>query len=131
MVNPMFLRFPIGIARSLRIRQDDKAKCCENWLASIPALEAHPQIDRYLLSKPSPDSTKTAPHYDQLSLESARRRAFFEWTEEHIEQIAGERHALDLARGRHLRLFRNLPLEKDPQEQAKLCARLCAWHFAS
>ena len=57
-----------------------------------PGLEAHPQIDRYLLSKASLDSTKTAPHYDQLTLESARRRAFFEWTEEHIEQIAGERH---------------------------------------
>ncbi|MEK7993657.1 MAG: NERD domain-containing protein kinase family protein, partial [Planctomycetota bacterium] len=90
-----------------------------------PGLEAHPQIDRYLLSKPSPDSTKTAPHYDQLTLESARRRAFFEWTEQHIEQIAGEPHALDLARGRHLRLFRSLALAKDPQEQAKLCARLC------
>jgi len=90
-----------------------------------PALEAHPQIDRHLLSNPSPDSTKTAPHYDQLSLESARRRAFFEWTQEDIEQIAGEPHALDLARGLHLSPFRNLPLEKDPEEQAKLCARLC------
>jgi len=91
-----------------------------------PALEAHPQIDRYLLNKPSPDSTKTAPHYDQLSLESARRRAFFEWTDKHIEQIASDPHAIDLARGRHLRLFRDLPLEKDPQEQAKLCLRLCS-----
>lgn len=90
-----------------------------------PGLEAHPQIDRYLLSKPSPDSTKTAPHYDQLALESARRRAFFEWTEEHIEQIAGESRALDLARGCHLRLFRDLAIERDPGEQAKLCASLC------
>jgi hypothetical protein len=98
-----------------------------------PALEAHPQIDRYLLSEPSLDSTKTAPHYGKPiederraeHLRSVRRRAFFEWTEEHIEQIAGEPHALDLARGRHLRLFRNLPLEKDPQKQARLCSRLC------
>jgi len=90
-----------------------------------PALEVHPQIDRHLLSEPSPDSTKTAPHYGQLSLVSARRRAFFEWAEEHIEQIAGAPHALDLARGCDLRLFRNLPLEKDPGEQAKLCERLC------
>jgi len=74
-----------------------------------PALEAHPQIDRHLLSKPSHDSAKTAPHYDQLSLESARRRAFFEWTEEHIAQVAGEPHALDLSRGRHLRLFPAIP----------------------
>ena len=91
-----------------------------------PGVEAHPQIDRYLLSKPAPDNAKSVPHYDQLTLESARRRAFFEWSEEQIEEIAGEPQALDLARGRHLRLFRNLPLEKDQQEQAKLCARLCS-----
>jgi hypothetical protein len=90
-----------------------------------PGLEAHPQIDRYLLSKPSPDATKAAPHYDQLALESARRRAFFEWTEDHIEEIAGERDALGLARGRNLQLFRSLALEKDSEKQAKLCARLC------
>jgi hypothetical protein len=90
-----------------------------------PALEAHPQIDRYLLSRLSPDSVKTAPHYEHLTLESARRRAFFEWTEAHIAQIAGDRGTLGLARGQHLRLFRNLPLETNPQEQAQLCARLC------
>ncbi len=90
-----------------------------------PGLEAHPQIDRYLQSKPSPDSTKTAPRYDHLLLESARRRAYFEWTEAHIEQITHEPHALDLARGRHLRLFQNLPFENDSQEQATLCARVC------
>ena len=90
-----------------------------------PALEAHPQIDRHLLSKPSPDSAKTAPSYDHLSLESARRRAYFEWTEKHIHEIAGEAYALDLARGHHLRLFRNLPLDNDPEEQARLCARVC------
>ncbi len=55
-----------------------------------PTLEAHPQIDRHLLSKPSPDSDRTALHYDRLKLESARRRAFFEWTQEHIEEIAGK-----------------------------------------
>jgi hypothetical protein len=91
-----------------------------------PALEAHPQIDRHLLSKPSAHSTKTTPHYDQLSLESARRQAFFEWTEEHIQQVSGDAHALGLARGPNLRLFRELPLEKDSQKQAELCTRLCA-----
>jgi serine/threonine protein kinase len=90
-----------------------------------PGLEAHPQIDRYLLSRPAPDSTKTAPHYDQITLESARRRAFFEWTEEHVAQVAGESNALDLARGRHLRLFKCLALENDPQEEARVCSRLC------
>ena len=90
-----------------------------------PALEAHPQIDRYLLSNPFPDSTKTAPHYDQLTLESARRRAYIEWTEEQIEQVANDRNALDLARGQNLRLFRNLPLKLDAHEQSEICSRLC------
>src|SRR5262249_17379858 len=75
-----------------------------------PALEAHPQIDRYLVSAPAADAATTAPHYPQLALESARRRAFFEWTAEEVEEVAADRYALDLARGRHLRLFRNLPL---------------------
>jgi serine/threonine protein kinase len=90
-----------------------------------PALEAHPQIDRYLVSKSSPDSAKTASHYDQLTLQSGRRRAFFEWTEHDIAQVAGHRNALDLARGQHLRLFKNLALENDSQEKPRLCARLC------
>ncbi|HKZ85882.1 MAG TPA: NERD domain-containing protein [Anaerolineae bacterium] len=89
-----------------------------------PALEAHPQIDRYLLSTPAADSAKTAPHYPQLTLESARRRAFFEWTPEDIEQVAGNRDALDLARGRHLRRFRNLPLA-DEHELTEVCELLC------
>ncbi|MGE3540247.1 MAG: NERD domain-containing protein [Candidatus Tectimicrobiota bacterium] len=89
-----------------------------------PALEAHPQIDRYLLSAPSTDSAKTAPHYPQLTLASARRRAFFEWTPEDIGQVAEDHDALELARGRHLRLFRNLPLA-DEHELAEVCARVC------
>jgi serine/threonine protein kinase len=89
-----------------------------------PALEAHPQIDRYLLSTPVADSAKTTPHYPQLTLESARRRAFFEWTVLNIEQIAEVPDALDLARGRHLRQFRNLPLANE-RELAEVCERLC------
>jgi len=91
-----------------------------------PALEAHPQIDRYLLSRPFAESTKTAPHYERLSLESARRRAYFEWSDEHIEQIAGDPRALDLARGRDLRLFRNLALVQEADELRALRDRLCA-----
>jgi hypothetical protein len=91
-----------------------------------PALEAHPQIDRYLTSQPPPDSAKTAPHYSELTLQSARRRAYFEWTAEHVGEVCGGTDVLDLARGRHLRLFRNLPLDADPQEKARLCEALCA-----
>jgi hypothetical protein len=66
-----------------------------------------------------------APRYEQLSLQSARRRAFFEWTEEHIERIAGNSEALGLARGRHLRLFRNLALVQEADELRTLRDRLC------
>lgn len=89
-----------------------------------PALEAHPQIDRYMLSEPIADSGKTAPHYPQLALTSARRRAFFEWTAEDIEQVARDSNALDLARGRHLRTFRNLPLS-DEATLRQVCEQLC------
>jgi len=91
-----------------------------------PAQEAHPQIDRYLLSRPFTESTRTAPRYEGLDLGSARRWAYFEWTEEHIEQIANDSHALDLSRGRDLLLFRDLALTQDSHERQKLCERLCA-----
>lgn len=91
-----------------------------------PALESHPQIDRHLLSQPAADSTKTAPHYGGLQLESARRRAFFEWTREDISQIARGPNALGLSRGRHLRLFHDLPLIGDSDDRANLCEKLCA-----
>jgi serine/threonine protein kinase len=90
-----------------------------------PALEVHPQIDRYLVRRPVADGTKSAPHYPQLDVESARRRAFFEWTPNDSEEVAGDPDALDLARGRHLRVFRNLPLERDPGAQARVCKQLC------
>jgi hypothetical protein len=90
-----------------------------------PALDAHPQIDRHLQSKPAADSPKTAPHYPDLTLESARRRAFFEWTPADLQEVAGDPEALGLARGRHLSVFRNLPLETE-QARAKICKRLCA-----
>lgn len=90
-----------------------------------PALEAHPQVDRYLLSTPSTDGRRSAPHYESLTLASARRRAFFEWTAANIEEIAGERDALGLARGRNLQLFRNLALQTDLANNVRVCARLC------
>jgi len=91
-----------------------------------PALEAHPHIDRYILSRSSVESTKTAPRYEHLSLESARRRAYFEWTIQQIEQVGGDPGALDLARGRDLRLFRDLVRVQETDELRALCERLCA-----
>jgi serine/threonine protein kinase len=89
-----------------------------------PSLEAHPQIDRHLVATPAADSVEIAPQYPDLSLESARRRAYFEWTLENIEEVTGDGYALDLARGRHLRLFRDLPLANE-RELTELCERLC------
>ena len=89
-----------------------------------PALEAHPKIDRHLARTPSLYSSGTAPHYAELSRESARRRAYFEWAEHNIEEIGGGSHALDLAHGRHLHHFRHLPL-KNSQELEALSERLC------
>ena len=65
-----------------------------------PALEAHPQIDRRLVSKIDDDSHPIVPRYPDLPIASARRRAYFEWTPDQIQQIAGDPKALGLARKR-------------------------------
>ena len=91
-----------------------------------PALESHPQVDRYLLSHPVVDSTYSAPHYEGLALDSARRRAYFEWTAHDAEEVAGDSDALGLARGQHLKLFRDLPLGQEPERLAEVTERLCA-----
>ncbi len=94
-----------------------------------PALESHPQIDRYLLSQPVIDSSRSTPRYPGLPLESARRRAFFEWTESDLRQVLRETDepadALDLARGSHIREFRQIPLIRDADELAEITRRLC------
>jgi serine/threonine protein kinase len=94
-----------------------------------PGFDSHPQIDRYLLSHPAIDSTHSAPHYPELALPSARRRAFFEWTEDDLRQVLrnGEdpAKALDLARGNYTREFLRLPLTRDPIKLAEITRRLC------
>ena len=55
-----------------------------------PALEAHPQIDRHLLRTPSDDSSGSVPQYPRLTLESARRRAYFEWVEDNVAAVAAD-----------------------------------------
>lgn len=90
-----------------------------------PALEAHPQIDRYLLRSPSTDAPRNSPRHHGLPLASARRRAYFEWTTEDIEGLApDDPDALDLARGRHLRQFRDLAIT-NAGKRDDLTARLC------
>jgi serine/threonine protein kinase len=94
-----------------------------------PALESHPQVDRYLLSQPVVDSTHSTPRYPGLPLESARRRAFFEWTDEDLRlvlrNVEEPNEALDLARGNHIREFRRIPLIRDANRLAYITLRLC------
>lgn len=92
-----------------------------------PALEAHPQVDRHLLSQSTFESGKSAPSYGH-PLDSARRRAYFEWTEEHLYEIAKDTNALGLTRGRHVGLFKSLALNDMLNNAEKLRAirdKLC------
>lgn len=82
-----------------------------------PALEAHPKLDRHLLGL-------KAQGGEPPDLRSARRKAYFEMTESELEAIAAERDCLGLARGQHMRDFRDLALAEQPD--AELCRRLCA-----
>ena len=78
-----------------------------------PALEAHPRLDRRLLRD-----------HPERSLASVRRRAYFEWTEDQLRTVAQDGPALDLAQGRHLRRFRNIPVDR--AARCELCRDLCA-----
>lgn len=90
-----------------------------------PALEAHPRIDRYLLSSPPIDNARSTPRHHRLPLNSARRRAYFEWTTEEIEELTGEAKALGLARGQHLQQFRDIAIEGNSAEREILTKQLC------
>ena len=84
-----------------------------------PALEAHPHIDRALLHPPPPDSGAPEVAFvvdldrsavRRRRLASERRRAYFEWSADEIERLTRDPEVLGLARGRHLRRFRDLAI---------------------
>jgi hypothetical protein len=89
-----------------------------------PALEANPRIDRYLLGRGAPDPEHGAPRYPELTLKSARRRAYLEWTAAQIQAVGGAPDSLGLAGAHHFRRFRDLPALPGP-EQAQVCRDLC------
>jgi hypothetical protein len=89
-----------------------------------PALEAHPLIDRYLLGHGGPDPEHGALRYPDLSLKSARRRAYFEWTEPQIKAVGGSADALGLAGAAHFKPFRDFPI-LEATEQQEVCRDLC------
>jgi len=89
-----------------------------------PSLEAHPKVDRYLLGHKDSQSYFSSPQYHGLSLPSARRRAYFEWTIEDLKRIILDNGYFGLARCRHLENFRRLPLMME-KEKKQLCSDLC------
>lgn len=92
------------------------------WLD--PALETHPQIDRYLLRE-SANLLAEHPAIGEISnLHSLRRQAYFEWTDEKILEIGGEPEALGLARGRHLHAFLKVGIGTQPEREL-ICRQLC------
>jgi serine/threonine protein kinase len=89
-----------------------------------PALESHSQIDRYVLGTYPSDLTQKAPKYPNLSLSSARRKAYFEWDEQSVKEVADDKNAMHLARGRHLAEFLKIGLMSE-EEREKLSKQLC------
>ena len=89
-----------------------------------PALEAHPQIDRRLLHPPSSEADAGSPGPDGVDLKSARRRAWFEWTQAEIARATHDLDALGLAGGSHLRRFRDIAIADD-DKKATLVVELC------
>jgi len=90
-----------------------------------PALDSHPLIDRYLKSSRTTEESTAPPRYPQLSLASARRRAYFEWSEQQVSDVAQHSDAHGLARGDHHRLFASVA-GMSLEEREAICARLCA-----
>jgi hypothetical protein len=89
-----------------------------------PALNAHPRVDRYLVSRGAPDPAHGAQRFHQAPLGNARRRAYFAWSDDQIEQVGGSRSAVGLHGGHHLADFREFPL-LPPERQQEIRDELC------
>ena len=73
-----------------RSRRGDRGEVLQELIRFDPALEAHPQIDRHLLRTSSVDTSGGAPRYPGLTPAAARRRAYFEWTADHIAALTAD-----------------------------------------
>ena len=115
-----------AFAANSQARQGELLK---NLTRFDPALESHSQIDRRLTAKDGLAEKPCPPAYPELSLASARRRAFFEWTEEDIRLALGNQtfteDALNLTRGRYLSEFLALSLPGDQERMHALTRKLC------
>jgi len=91
-----------------------------------PALDSHSKIDRLLLYPTSELLTSdVARSYENLSLNSRRRKAYFEWSLETVKRVTDNPHTLGLAQGQHLSEFLNLAVEQDEKKITELKNRLC------
>lgn len=90
-----------------------------------PAMESHPKIDRYLQSTFLLNQTaSSAPRWPEMRLEQARRRAYFEWSDQEICGVGKSDDALGLARAGYLAQFRRIPV-LGKQEKRELLHSLC------
>ena len=89
-----------------------------------PGLEAHSQIDRHLLHPPVNAEATGCASPKGLDLKSARRYAYFNWTQDSIEKLTRDPDALGLVGGRHLRRFRDIAILDDSQRN-ELVRALC------
>jgi serine/threonine protein kinase len=88
-----------------------------------PALDAHPHIDRSLKLEAISKAHGLTPSVDQLAAE--RRRAYFEWSDARIVEVAGDKLEFGLYRGRHLTTFRNVAI-MPPKDRANVLEDICA-----
>lgn len=84
-----------------------------------PALDSNSLLDRQLLKETVHD-----PDERSGALASARRRAWFEWGIAQFEKLHLTVDSLPLFGGRHLALFRRVPLMSNV-ERTSLCRELC------
>lgn len=87
-----------------------------------PGLESNPKSDRHVLRRYTRDLTTPGDAGTMAGLRSARRRAFFEWSEDDVSATSGHAEGLSLARGRHLARFRDLGFGIDNE---LVCKDLC------
>lgn len=89
-----------------------------------PALDAHPKIDRYIINESAFNDESNDFLKTESSLASRRRRAFFEWTDTDAKRAESTLSEIGLAGGRHLELFRDLPIFNEAKKH-DICRDLC------
>jgi len=87
-----------------------------------PGLESNPKSDKHVLRRYARGLMTPGDAGTVNGLRSARRRAFFEWSEDDVSATSGHAEGLSLARGRHLTRFRNLGFGIDNE---LVCKDLC------